>query len=124
MFNYYKMKLKGSGGGPDTFALTMWIGGAGTFLSFFAMTATRTGFKGSDPVAVPIIMSVFYLFFLKFISDFIDFPKRILFYSTIVFSFMSLGLVFFYSPRPLGVFCLLYYGIAHYLTRKQWRHFF
>ena len=122
MFNYYRMKIKGSGGGPDTFTLTMWVGGAGMFLSFLAMTVTGTGFKSSNPVATPIILSVFYLFFLKFFSGQFKFPKLMLFYSTLIFSLISIGLIFLFKPWALGAFCVLYYGLTCYLSIKQWPH--
>lgn len=124
MFNYYKMKLKGTGGGrPNAFFLNMWLGGAGTFLVFIGMFVRGTGFKGRDIAMAWVIASLFYLYALFFFAQHYKSPRLVLLVSSGIFLIMStavlLEALFLDSPFRIifGVACLLFYGVAFNLTR-------
>jgi len=129
MFNYYRMKIKGSGGGQhNTFALTMWIGGAGTFFGLAVMALTGTSFKGyTNDIAMLFIVSVFYCYAVKFFAEKFTILKYLLKYSALLFFGFSALLMLYYAfpfqPFLLIPFAIyfIYYGGIFYFTRQAIR---
>ena len=129
MFNYYRMKIKGSGGGQhNTFALTMWIGGAGTLFGLAVMALTGTSFKGYvHPIVSVFIVSIFYCYAVKFFAEKFTYLKYLLKYSALLFFAISALLLIYYAfpfqPFFLILFAiyLIYFGGIFYLTRQAIR---
>lgn len=123
MFNYYRMKIKGNRGeAPNTFFLSMWIGGVGTFFSLF-LTVYGGGFRGRSPLFGVLIVSCFYFYFLKILAEHYVFPRLLLLLSALGFSMYGIFLGIKFSKYGflgylLGIVCFIYYAGVFYFTRQ------
>ncbi len=121
-YHYYRMKIKGNRGeAPNTFFLSMWIGGVGTLFSLAIMAITHTGFRTWSPLIGFLIVSCFYFYFLKILAEHYVFPRVLLLISSLLLMSYSILLSFSYPflfGYLLSAACFIYYAGVFYFTRQ------
>ena len=123
-YHYYRMKIKSNRGeAPNTFFLSMWIGGVGTFFSLFLTAFYGGGFRGRVPVVGVLIVSCFYFYFLKILAEHYVFPRLLMLLSAAGFIIYGIVLGIKYSRYGfygylLGIICFIYYAGIFYFTRQ------